>query len=62
MNIPAATQAALPFELDRFAGFRCATMNIDRIADRRVGDESIHDSASFLYTSLCGQTNIQKLN
>ena len=37
-------------------------MGFNRIADWRVGGESMHKSSSFLYTSFVGRINIQILN
>ena len=37
-------------------------MGFNRIADWRVGGESTHKFASFLYTSFVGRINIQILN
>ena len=42
--------------------FYSASMGFHRIADWRVGGESTHKSASFLYTSFVGRINIQILN
>ena len=42
--------------------FYSAPTGFHRIADWRVGGESTHKSASFLYTSFVGRINIQMLN
>ena len=62
-NQPKQCLAKRPFQNQPFRTFfHSASMNIDHIADRRVGGESTNNSTSFLYTSLCGQTNIQTLD